>query len=197
MALTRKMLQAMEIPAEKIDEIIAAHSETVTALKEERDSFKADAEKLPGVESDLKTANAELEKFRSGDWEKKYNDLKSEYTTFKTDTEAKATKAAKEAAYKKLLLDSGISDKRIASILKVSDVDNVTLDKDGNITDAETLSEKIKTEWADFIVTEGKKGAEPAKPPANEGSGIEQPSLAKQLVAQYRAEHYGNSEKED
>ena len=35
MALTRKFLQAMSIDEEKIDEIISAHSETVTALKEQ------------------------------------------------------------------------------------------------------------------------------------------------------------------
>ena len=37
MALSRKFLAALDIPAEKIDEIIKAHSDTVEALKEERD----------------------------------------------------------------------------------------------------------------------------------------------------------------
>ena len=49
MALTRKMLKAMGIEDEKIDQIIEAHSETVDALKEQRDQYKADAEKLPEV----------------------------------------------------------------------------------------------------------------------------------------------------
>ena len=92
MALTRKMLAAMDIPAEKIDEIISAHSETVNAIKTERDELKAAADRLPAVEKDLEKANAELETFRSGDWEKKYTDLKSEYEGFKTDTAKKAEK---------------------------------------------------------------------------------------------------------
>lgn len=197
MALTRKMLAAMDIPAEKIDEIITAHTETVNAIKEERDQLKADAESLKGVEKQLEKANAELDEVKAGDWEKKYNDLKGEYDTFKTDTETKATKAAKETAYKQLLLDAGISDKRIASIMKVSDVDGVTLDKDGKIKDAEKLTESVKTEWADFIVTESKQGAETPKPAENNGGEVTQPSRATQLVAQYRNEHYGNPIKED
>ena len=53
MALTRKFLSALGIEADKVDEIISAHTETVEALKNERDTFKADAEKLTGVQKEL------------------------------------------------------------------------------------------------------------------------------------------------
>lgn len=200
MALSRKMLQAMDIPAEKIDEIITAHTETVNAIKTERDEYKASADKLPDVEKALKVAENELEKIKGGDWENKYNSLKSEYDTYKTDTETKAIKTAKETAYKQLLLDAGISDKRIASILKVSDVDSVQLDADGKIKDAEKLAETLKTEWADFIVTPGQKGADVPTPPAGNDKGTDRPSIAKQLAEAYQREHYGaltESKKED
>lgn len=196
MALTRKMLAAMDIPAEKIDEIISAHSETVNAIKTERDELKAAADKLPAVEKDLEKANAELETFRSGDWEKKYTDLKSEYEGFKTDTAKKAETVAKENAYKQLLLDAGISEKRVASVMKVSSLDEVKLDKDGKIEGADKLTENVKSEWADFIVTTGQQGAQTATPPENTGGDVSKPSRAAQLVAQYRNEHYGNA-KED
>ena len=192
MALTRKMLAAMDIPAEKIDEIISAHAETVNAIKEERDALKADADRVKSLEKDLETANKQIEEYKSGDWQAKYDKIKGEYDTYKADVETKATKTAKESAYKKLLADAGISDKRIASVLKVSDIDGIKLDKDGNIEGADALTENVKKEWADFIVTEGVKGAEVAKPPKNEGNGVETPSLAAQLVEQYRSEHYGS-----
>lgn len=196
MALTRKMLVAMDIPAEKIEEIINAHVETVTALKEERDNFKTQAAENADLQKKLDDLDKELKEIKAGDWEKKYNDLKSEYTTFKTDTETKATKAAKETAYRKLLLDAGISEKRIPSILKVTDVDSVELADDGVIKDADKLTESIKTEWADFIATEGKKGAETPTPPAG-GEGTKVPSIAKQLAEQYQREHYGSLAKSD
>lgn len=198
MGLTRKMLAAMDIPAEKIDEIISAHSETLNEIKTERDNYKAESERLASVEKDLEKATKKIEEYESGDWENKYNTLKGEYDTYKTDTETKATKAAKESAYKQLLIDAGISDKRIASIMKVSGatLDAIKLDKDGKIENAEKLSESAKEEWADFIVTTESKGADTATPPANNGGETTQPSRAAQMAAQYRNEHYGNP-KED
>lgn len=198
MALTRKMLAAMDIPAEKIDEIINAHTETINAIKEERDALKSDAEKLPGVEKQLEKANEQLEKYKADDWEAKYNTVKGEYDTFKKDTETKAVKTAKEAAYKKLLAEAGVSDKRIETVMRVSGatIEGLELDKDGKIKDADKLTESAKTEWADFIVTTEPKGADVSNPPANEGDGGKQPSRAAQMAAQYRNEHYGNP-KED
>lgn len=193
MALTRKMLAAMDIPAEKIDEIITAHTDTVNAIKEERDALKADAGKVAGLQKELEKASKDLEDLRAGDWQAKYEKIKGEYDTFKTDTETKAVKASKTEAYKKLLLDAGISDKRIASILKVTDVDGIKLDKDGKIEDAEKLTENAKTEWADFIVTKQEQGASVSKPPASDGETVDnQPSRAAQMAAKYRNEHYGN-----
>lgn len=194
MALSRKMLAAMDIPAEKIDEIINAHVETVTALKEERDQFKADADKVSGLEDELKAAKKELDEIKAGDWQAKYEQVKGEFDSYKTDNEKKAVKSAKETAYKQLLLDAGISDKRIATILKVSDVDGIKLDKDGKIEDADKLTESIKTEWADFIATPGEKGADTATPPKGDDKGTEQPSIAKQLAEAYQKEHYGTKE---
>lgn len=194
MALSRKMLAAMDIPAEKIDEIISAHTETVSAIKEERDALKADAAKVPDLEKQIESVSKELETYKSGDWENKYNTVNGEYTKYKADVEAKAVKSAKESAYKQLLLDAGISDKRIASVLKVSDIDGVELDKDGKIKDADKITENVKTEWADFIITKREEGAKPATPPANNGEGGKQPSRAAQMAAQYYAEHYGTKE---
>ena len=199
MALTKKMLVAMEIPSEKIDEIISAHLDSINALREERDGYRESAEKLSSVQRELDKANKELEDLKAGDWEKKFSKIKAEYESYKTDTETKAVKAAKEAAYKKLLIDSGVSEKRVASILKVTDVDSIELDEDGTIKGAEKIAENIKTEWADFITTGGKKGAETPTPPAGDGE-TKQPSIAKQLAEAYQREHYGapaKSQKED
>ena len=203
MALTRKMLSAMDIPAEKIDEIINAHTETVNALKEEKDNLqkeldgiKKDSKDVESLQKDLDEANKELEKIKKADWEQKYKDIKSEYDSFKSDTEAKATKAKKEAAYKQLLVDAGI--KKVDSILKVSAsaINDIELDDEGKIKDADKLTESVKTEWADFIPTTHEKGADVSKPPANNGGEIKKPSRATELVEQYRKEHYG-SIKED
>lgn len=194
MALTRKMLAAMEISEEKISEIMSAHLATVNEIKDERDTLKEDAARLPAVEKELEAAKEKLEAYKTGDWENKYNSLKGEYDSYKTDVESKAVKASKESAYKQLLLDAGISDKRIGSILKISDIESIKLDKDGKIEGADKLTESVKSEWADFIVTKHEEGAALPKPPANDGDGGKQPSRAAEMVAKYRSEHYGNKE---
>lgn len=171
MALTRKMLSAMGIEEDKADEIIKAHTETVDALKEQADNSKTDAAELEKLREQVKNLKSDLAEADKSDWEKKYNDLKTEYDDYKTEIENKATHSAKEAAYKQLLIDAGISEKRIATILKVSDIDGVELDKEGKIKTADKLTDSIKEEWADFIVTKHEEGAEVAKPPASDGKG--------------------------
>lgn len=170
MALSRKMLKAMGIEDEKIDQIIEAHSETVDALKEERDKYKVEAEKVPGIKKELDELKEAAEKNEGKNpYKVKYEALKEEFETFKADTEKAASKAAKEDAYKALLKEAGVSEKRIAAVLKVSDIDSVELDKDGKIKDADALKKSIKEEWSDFISTEGTKGADTTNPPANNG----------------------------
>lgn len=174
MAFTRKFLTALGIEADKIDEIINAHVEVVEGLKEERDTFKKDAEKLAGVQKQLDDANDKLAK-HSEDGEtvpkSEYEDLKKQYEDYKTEQTTKETRQAKERAVREMYKAIGISEKRIDSVMKVTNLDEIELDKDGKIKDAETRTETAKTEWADFIETTTTKGAKTATPPANNGGG--------------------------
>lgn len=167
MAFTRKFLSALGIEADKVDEIINAHTEVTDALKQERDGYKADAEKLPGVQKELDDLKATTDGKNA--WKVKYDALKEDFDQFKNDVEAKAAKATKEEAYKKLLEETGVSPKRIAAILKVSDLDSIELDDSGSIKDADKVKDGIKTEWSDFIQTTQTKGAQTPTPPAGSG----------------------------
>lgn len=166
MALTRKMLKAMGIEEEKIDQIIEAHTETVDALKEQRDNYKKDADKLPGVQKELD----DLREAEGDDgYKDKYEKEHAAFEKYKTEQAEKETDANKRSAYKALLKDAGVSEKRIDTILKVLDLSEIELDDKGKIKDSDKVTEKIKSDWADFIVTEGKKGAETSNPPENNG----------------------------
>lgn len=165
MALTRKMLRAMGIEDEKIDQIIDAHTETVDGLKADIEKYRTDAEKLPGVQKELETAQAGLEAGKKDSWKVKYDAIKEEFEGYKSEQTKKETRAAKESAYRNLLKATGINEKRIESVLKVSDVDSLELDDKGAIKDAAKLTDSIKTEWADFISTTMTKGAESHTPP--------------------------------
>ena len=190
------MLKAMGIEDEKIDQIIEAHSETVDGLKGEldtaRSAAKGDADKVAALQKELEEAkNLAIEKEGKNPWKVKFDALKEEFEGYKSEEQKKATKAAKENAYKALLKETGIAEKRIAAVCKVSDFESLELGEDGKIKDADKLKENIKSEWADFITTEGAKGAETATPPDNKGGkDDENSSVVDKIIAQ-RAAIYG------
>lgn len=167
MALTRKLLNGMGLTDEQVDTIIEAHAETVEGLKAEADKYKGDAEKLPGVQKELDDLKAAWD----GGYKEKYEKEHQAFEDFKKDQSAKDTRQAKEKAYRTLLREAGISDKRLDSVLKVSDVDSVELDENGAVKDADKLMETVKADWSDFIVTNTMAGAPTANPPANTGGG--------------------------
>ena len=166
MALTRKFLAAMGIEADKIEEIITAHTESLEGVKSERDRYKADAVKLPDVQKELDAL-----KNGSGEnpFEKKYNDEHKAFEDFKKEVSAKELKAKKEAAYKEILKDAGVSEKGVAKVLKYTDWDSVELDDEGKIKDAKKHIKDVKEEWSELIVQEGAKGAQTAHPPKTTG----------------------------
>ena len=179
MALTRKFLKAMGIDDEKIEQIIDAHTETVTALKEERDALKADAEALPGVKKELDAAKKAAEASKGDAYKEQYETLKAEYEKYKADVLAKAETDTKRRLYRELAKKAGISEKRIDAILKVTNLTDLKLDKEGAaLVDADKLEEAIKTEWPEFITTEAAKGASTPTPPANSGGKVDLGSLS-------------------
>jgi hypothetical protein len=163
----------MGIEADKVDEIINAHIEVVDGLKEERDNFKKDAEKLADVEKELTKAKEKIAKNGDGETVSKedYDRLKKEYDDYKADITAKTTRTEKENAFRELLKSVGVSEKRLNAIIKVSDIDGLELEKDGKIKNADKHTETIKSEWAEFIETTTTRGANTANPPANSGKG--------------------------
>ena len=190
MALTRKFLTALNIDADKIDEIITAHSETVDALKKERDDFKAEAEANSEAKASAEKLQKQVDELTKqidangkDTYKVKYDAIKEEFENYKKDIADKEVKAKKTDAYKKLLKDAGVSEKRIEAVLKVSNVDGIEFDDEGKVKDSETLTKNIKEEWSDFIQTSSTAGANVANPPSQ--SSGEKPDLGKLSIEEY------------
>lgn len=163
MALTRKSLKELGLTEEQITEVIEGHSETVNALKEEVAKYKEEAEKVPGLQKQVEDSK------KVDSYKEKYDKLQKEYTDYKAEQAKAKTAAQKRDAYRALLEEAGVSEKRIAAVLKVSDIDALELDADGKVKDSKAVVNSIKTEWADFIQSGGKEGAKTPTPP--QGSG--------------------------
>ena len=181
-------MTALGIEDENVqDQIIAAHTETTDALKEQRDSYKADAEKLPEVQKELdglKSQEGDEDKYKN-----KYDQLKKDFDNYKEEQQQKETSAKKKAAYKKLLKEAKISPDALEDVLRISEFDKIEFDEDGNVKDADKLKESIKEKWKTFIRETTETGAHVGNPP--EGAGKSTPvSRAKQLQQQYYADRY-------
>lgn len=167
MAFTRKMLKAMGIDDEKIDEIIEAHREVVDALKEDRDKYKTDSEKLFGAQKELEDLKKAVEGKDS--YKDMYEKEHKDFEDFKKGVQAEKTKASKLSAYKELLKKAKVSEDWIDDIVKFTDVGDIELDEDGGIKDADKRAEDIKAKYAKYIVTETQRGANTENPPTNVG----------------------------
>ena len=163
MAVTRSFLKGMGLTDEQVGAIIEEHTNTVNGLKEARDTYKADAEKLTAVQKQLDDLKA-----NSGDdWKEKYNTLKKTFDDFKTESANQAKAEKVKAAYAQLLKDANVDSKRIDAILKITDMSGMSLDESGKLVDADKLSASIKSEWGAFIQTTGVKGSSVETPPEN------------------------------
>jgi len=180
MSLSRKFLAALGLEADKIDQIIEAHTDSLEGIKAERDKYKelvdkgnddaeAKAKEIADAQKELDELKKQVEadaKEREG---KDYDKLKKEFDDYKAEQEAKATNAAKESALKELLTDMKMSDKGSKQVLKWMGVTKVELDENGKIKDASNLRKAIKEDWGDYIQSEGEKGADTSNPPENNG----------------------------
>ena len=183
MALTRKMLSAMGIDADKIDQIIEAHAETVNGLKDEVAKYKAEAEKLPGVQKELD----DLKKSSEG---KDYEKLLKEYEDYKTEVQNKETQAAKEKAYRAALKDANLTEKGVEKAVKYADWNSVEVDDDGTLKDAKNHIKAVREEWAEYITKTQQQGAQTATPPQGQGEN-HTPSRAAMVAKKHYEAIYG------
>lgn len=168
-SLSRKFLTTLGIDEDKADAIMEKHQEVLTEVKEERDKYKEEAESVPALQKQVEDLKAQAEGAEKDPYKVKYEALKEDFEAFKNSISEKETASKKETAYKALLKDAGVSEKRISAIMKVTDLKDFELDEEGKPKEAEKYIASIKEEWSDFIQTTHKEGAGTSTPPANGG----------------------------
>ena len=179
MALTRAMLKGMGRTDEQVSAIVEADTETVDALKEARDRYKKEAEKLPGVQKKLDDL---LENPDENDWKEKYENEHTAFENYKKDLEAANAKKSKQDAYRAILKEIGVSENRIESIIKITNVDEFKI-KDGKLDNSEELMKAAKEEWKEFITSSDTAGADTKTPPSNDNGG--EPDYEKMSMDEY------------
>lgn len=164
MALTRAFLKGMNLTDEQVSAIIEAHTESIDGIKTDRDKYKAEAKEVADLKEKLKGFEG------ADDWQKKFTDEHKAFEDYKKDVANKEKLATIQTAYKTLLKDSGVDEKRIDSIIKVTDFSGLKLGEDGKFEKLEELTKKIKEDWSGFIVEKRTEGADVKNPPASKGA---------------------------
>lgn len=166
MALTRRMLKALSIEDEKIDQIIEAHSETVDGLKDKLKAAEEKSNKLDDVQKELDDLKAN----KGDDYKAKYEAEKNAFAEYKADQTAKETKAAKEAAVKAYFEGKNITGTNLAIAMRGARDEIAGIELDGTtIKDTSALDALVSGEFAGLVVKTTTQGAATATPPTNTG----------------------------
>lgn len=156
-----------------IEEIITGHNATVDALKDDIADLKANSQNYADMKTKFDAQAQELKSVKkrlaeTDDYKGKYETVKKEYDDYKSDVDGKEKKAQSDTAFKKWLISQGYSETGAGKIVKYGGY-APEFDKDGNIKNADKLSESVKGEWGEYHGTTRVEGAKTATPPQNTG----------------------------
>ena len=146
--------------------LVALHLGVVDPLKDDLTKYKADAEKLPGVQKELD----DLKAAGDGGYKEKYEKEHSAFEAFKTDITAKESKAAKEKAVRAYFESKNITGSNLDLAMRGCGEEMAALVMDGDkIKDTTSLDALIDGAYKPLVYTEHMQGANPATPPTNNG----------------------------
>ena len=144
--------------------LVALHLGVVDPLKDDLTKYKADAEKLPGVQKELD----DLKAAGDGGYKEKYEKEHSAFETYKADITAKESKAAKEKAVRAYFESKNITGSNLDLAMRGCGEEMAALVMDGDkIKDTTSLDALIDGAYKSLVYTEHTQGANPANPPAN------------------------------
>lgn len=159
----------MGLTDEQIDTIIEAHTDTVDGLKTQISTYKADAEKLPGVQKELDDLKKDSS---SNDYKAMYEKEKKDFQDYKNGVAEKESAAAKEKAARAYFESKGIPGESMGLVIRGAraEIDGLELDGD-KIKDSKALDDLLSGDYKGLIGKETKTGTNTQIPPATTGGG--------------------------
>lgn len=147
--------------------LIALHLGVVDPLKDQLQTYKADAEKLPGVQKELDDLKA-----GDGGYKEKYDAEVKAHKAYRDQVETDKANAVKSTAVRAALRAAGVNRDEFADLL-LGQVDLSKVELDGDkVKDADGLIGPLKGSYAGCFGTVTDKGTPPANPPAGGGKGL-------------------------
>ena len=134
------------------------------ALKATAEQYKTEADKLPGVQEAL-TALRDSSAKEADELKSQLETVKKEYDGYKQEQTTKETASKKRSAYRAMLKEIGVGAEWTDDIMKIADINGLTLDEDGKLSDLDALKKDATAKYGRFIEVSGKQGASVTNPP--------------------------------
>ena len=143
------------------------HRTVVDPLMDQLDDAKSEAQRYKAKADKAAELQKQVDELSKGDdWKAKYEAEKKAHDDYKAQVDQEKTTSKAKAAHKKLLVQEGISDKAIDSILNATDYSKTKLNDDGTLDDesAASLKKDITERWGGFKVSTRKRGEQVDNP---------------------------------
>ena len=153
MSVSRTDLKLIGLNDDQIESVIAAHSETVSALKQKYseleakyNSAKESADQLPGVQK-------ELDELKKSDFKSKYEAEQSAHNALKESVSREKAHAAKEKAVRAYYEGKNIKGNNLTIAMRGTDLDRLQLDDSGNLADTAALDVLVDGDFKPLVTT--------------------------------------------
>lgn len=163
------------VAEDKMNEVIDAYKKEFPKHAVPKDDFNKVKKDLKDTDAELATTKAKMDELNAAlkddnkdatieELKTKLSDATKAFDDFKADTEKRETTRTKADAYKKLLAANGANPAAIDLLAGAANLDDVTLDKAGNIVDGDDLVASVKKDREALFNSENISGN-------NDGSG--------------------------
>lgn len=141
MALTRQLLEDLAVPADAIQRIIDEHTATTGRINGE----------LKDAKAQLADAQKDLDAYKTGDWEAKYNAEHTALEALRGDIAAKETRSKKESALKAYYEGKKITGANLRVAMRGTDLAAIEIDDAGKIKDTKALDDLVTGDFAGLV----------------------------------------------
>ena len=192
MSLTRSLLKELQISPDAAERIIAAHAESIDALRQERDAARGEAAQLESIRAALaEMTQARDEACQARDSAREeLSALGGQFDSYRQQVETEKKTATLTTAARKLLTSKGMPEKLADLVMAKRGLDGIELDDKGAIKDSDKLIDALKGEYGDLFSTQQQQGTPTTTPPSG-GNATHGSGRAAALAAKYAQDMYG------
>lgn len=166
MSLTRKLLRELHVDENHIDRIIAAHVETVDALRQERDSAQASAARLDEITQERDALRDQLAARRD-----EAARLQADFDAYRAQVDADRLAARRQGTLRAALLDAGANPQAVELLAGAVATDDADWE-DGRLREPQRVLAPVREKYASLFARPVPLPTPRIAPPGDAGSVI-------------------------